>query len=182
MKEERRLKFRAYLLVTLLLIIVGTFSCIVIKKHYEYELNLYSVEKYQLLNQIANDVIKSDVGIDLSAVPDDVSKYEIINESNVTTFTYYLDKDKDMLFANSAYMSLILSKDFKIISKDSNYSAKEKYIKSIKTNMFFFSIVIAFFVSLAFAIIIDIINHVVLYIFLLKYSKKASCCKYTLNI
>ncbi len=126
----------------------------VIMSNYGYELNLYSVETYEYLDEIANNVIKKGVGIDLLSLPDDVVKYEITTENDEIIFKYYLDNNKDMAYAVSANMTVKLSNDFSIISKKPNYSSEEEYVKSIKYDIGRDSILIGFF---AWAIIMCLI-------------------------
>lgn len=117
----------------------------VIMSNHGYELNSYSVKVYEHLDEIANNVITKGVGIDLSALPNDVINYEITTENNEIIFKYYLDNNKDMEFVVSANMTVKLSNDFSIISKKSNYSSEEEYVKSIKFTIGFCSIMFGFF-------------------------------------
>ena len=131
-----------------ILLIGSVISYNVIMSNYGYELNSYSVKTYEHLGEIANDVVKKGVGIDLSALPDDVVKYEITSENNEIIFKYYLDNNKDMVFASSANMTVKLSNDFSIISKETNYSSEEEYVKDVKFciyfSIFFLSTIVVF--------------------------------------
>ena len=124
--------------------------------NYGYELNSYSVETYKHLDDIANNVIKNGVGIDLSAIPDDVVKYEITSENDEIIFNYYLDNNKDMDFAPSASMTVKLSNDFIIISKKPNYYSEEEYVKSIRFAFYYSSVL----VGVLALIIIMVVFHI----------------------
>ena len=114
--------------------------------NYGYALNSYSVEAYEHLDEIANNVITKGVGIDLSELPDDVVKYEITAEGDEIIFKYYLDNNKDMVFAASANMTVKLSNDFSIISKKPNSSSEEEYVKSVKRSILMSSAIIGCFI------------------------------------
>ena len=141
-KREVLIMLSSLILITFLGSII---SYNVIMSKHGYELNSYSVETYEHLDEIANNVIKNGVGIDLSALPDDVINYEITSENGKIIFKYYLDNNKDMEFAVPANMTVELSNDFNIISKKPNYSSEEEYVKSIKFTIGLCSIMIGFF-------------------------------------
>ena len=101
---------------------------------YKNELDSYSESTYQHLNEIADNVIQEGGNINLLALPDDVTKFEINTQDGITIFKFYLDNNSGMEFADSAYMTVKLSNNF-IISKESNYSSEEVYISNIKKNM-----------------------------------------------
>ena len=101
---------------------------------YKNELDSYSESTYQHLNEIADNVIQEGGNINLLALPDDVTKFEINTQDGITIFKFYLDNNSGMEFADSAYMTVKLSNNF-IISKESNYSSEEVYISNIKENM-----------------------------------------------
>ena len=121
----------------------------VIKCDYEYEFKAYSEEQYVYLADVANNVIEER---NLSAIPEDVAKYEITKENNEIILKFYLDNNKDAEFAKSANMTVRLSKDFNIISMEPNFSLEEEYVNSIKmriityvgTMIFFLVIIIGF--------------------------------------
>lgn len=142
MKRERLILISSFILITFIGGIIG--YNVIMSKH-GHELNSYSVEAYEHLDEIANNVINKGVGIDLSALPDDVVNYEITSKNGEIIFKYYLDNNKDMKFAVSANMTVKLSNDFSIISKKPNYSSEEQYVKSIKFTIGFCSIMIGFF-------------------------------------
>ena len=148
------------ILIILLSLIFITFMSIigykVIMHNYGYELNSYSTETYNHLNEIANNVIKNGVGIDLSEIPDDVIKYEITGEKDKIIFKYYLNNTNGMYLAPSANMTIELSNDFTIISKKSNYFSKEKYVKNIKHQINLYSLLIGSGIFIIAMIIISI--------------------------
>ena len=87
-------------------VIVWYFICCilntVITAKYGYELGLYKESTYNYLYKIAENVIQEGKGLNLSAIPDDVVKYEIIYEGDEIIFKYYLDNNKDAKLAKSA--------------------------------------------------------------------------------
>lgn len=128
--------FLGIILPFVFLIIVGTiFSYNSSLTKYDKELISYSESVYAYLDEIADKVIKEGVGIDLIALPDDVVKYEIIGENGTTTFSYYLDNNKGMENAVSTNMTIRLSDDFTIISKNPNYSSEEEYVRDVKSTI-----------------------------------------------
>ena len=122
---------------------------------YKNELNSYSESTYQHLNEIADNVIQEGGNINLLALPDDVTKFEINTQDGITIFKFYLDNNSGMEFADSAYMTVKLSNNF-IISKESNYSSEEVYISNIKKNMRSRSFDIGFAVYTCYLVVIGI--------------------------
>lgn len=127
---------RCIILILIFSLILITFISIISYKvnmsKYEYELNSYSVETYEHLDEIANNVIKKGVGIDVFALPDDVIEYKITSTNDEIIFEIYLDNNKDMRFADSANMTVKMLKDYTITSKWPNYSSEEEYVENIK--------------------------------------------------
>ena len=122
---------------------------------YKNELDSYSESTYQHLNEIADNVIQEGGNINLLALPDDVTKFEINTQDGITIFKFYLDNNSGMEFADSAYMTVKLSNNF-IISKESNYSSEEVYISNIKKNMRSRSFDIGFAVYTCYLVVIGI--------------------------
>ena len=127
---------------------------------YKNELDSYSESTYQHLNEIADNVIQEGGNINLLALPDDVTKFEINTQDGITIFKFYLDNNSGMEFADSAYMTVKLSNNF-IISKESNYSSEEVYISNIKENMEMSSIDFGIANGTCYAIAILIITCIV---------------------
>lgn len=103
-------------------------------------LNSYYESAYTYLDEIADNVIQEGEGIDLLALPDDVVKYEITSENNEVIFKYYLDNNKDMEFAVSLDMTVELTNDFYVVSKEHNYSSEEACITKTKSDIISLSI------------------------------------------
>lgn len=143
------------ILIMLLSLIVITFIIynVLLLKHGN-ELDSYSESTYQYLDEIADNVIQEGVGINLLALPDDVVKYEITSENNEVIFKYYLDNNKGSEFDGSANMTVELSDNFEIISKKPNYSSEEDYIKNIKYNMTFLSVITGLLIGFGFWVLI----------------------------
>lgn len=145
-KSMKREVLIILLLFAFITSIGGRIAYNVMISNYEHELNSYSVEAYEHLNEIANTVIVKGVGIDLLALPEMmVFNYEITAKNDEIIFTYYLDNNDGMQFAVSAAMTVKLSNDFSIISKKPNCSSEEEYVKGIKFAIGFCSFFIGVF-------------------------------------
>lgn len=99
------------------------------------DLEAYSENAYEYLDEIADNVIGKD-GINVAAIPEDVVEYEITYKDGEIVFKYSLDNNKDKEFATSASMTVTLSKDFEVLSKEPNFSSKEEYVKIHKINFY----------------------------------------------
>lgn len=108
--------------------------------NYECALNSYSEDAYTELYQISNDVIQEGIGFNLYALPEDVEIYEITSNYNNVVFKYSLDNNKNVEHAISASMTVVLSKDYYVISKEPNYYSEEAYVNDIKNNLLTLSI------------------------------------------
>ena len=92
---------------------------------YAAELDSYSLNTYDHLVNIYNDVIQEGTGIDLSALPKDVVSYEITGKGDEVTFKFSLDSNSNIPLSPSASMTVNLSDDFHVISQEPDYfSAK----------------------------------------------------------
>ena len=83
-------------------------------------------DKY--LEEIADNVIGKD-GINVAKIPDNV-KYEISDRNNEIVFTYDLESSKEREFTTGLGMSITLSKNGKVLSKEPNYFSKNEYIRT----------------------------------------------------
>lgn len=99
------------------------------------DLEAYSESAYKYLDEIADNVIGKG-GINEAAIPEDVVEYEITYKDGEIIFKYSLDNNKGKEFATSASMTVILSKDFEVLSKEPNFSSKEEYVKSHKIGFY----------------------------------------------
>ena len=95
------------------------------------DLEAYSESAYKYLDEIADNVIGKD-GINVAEIPEDVVEYEITYKDGEIIFKYSLDNNKGKEFATSASMTVTLSKDFEVLSKEPNFSSKDEYVKSHK--------------------------------------------------
>ena len=102
---------------------------------YKHLLNAYSEEVYSDLVEIQNNVIEKNVGINLSAIPENVINYEIIYENDEIIFTYYIEENNEIEYKPQLRNTVTLSKDFDILSEESLYSSKQKYVDYIKFNL-----------------------------------------------
>lgn len=100
----------------------------IIMHNHSEDLEAYSESAYEYLDEIAYNVISKD-GINVSAIPKDVVEYEITYKDGEIIFKYSLDNNKGKDWATSASMTVTLSKDFEILSKEPNFSSKEEYVK-----------------------------------------------------
>lgn len=154
------------ILVSLIVIIlVSSLVCynVLLSKHGN-ELNSYSESTYQYLDEIADNVIQEGTGIDFLALPDDIVKYEITNQDNGIIFKYYLDNNKGSEFAVSANMTVELSDNFEIISKEPNYTSEEDYVSDIKGDMIWLSFMIGVMIWVGVIIVALIVCTIVAYV------------------
>lgn len=141
--ESFKRLFTILLLATLIiLVIMSAVSYCYMSLNYRNELESYSEITYQHLNEIADNIISKEQGINLAAIPEDVAEYEILKKDGRIVFKYSLDNDKGMQFASPARMELELSEDFEIISSQTNYVSEERYVRDIKLVMAFVSFII----------------------------------------
>lgn len=149
-------------------VIVWYFICCilntVITEKYGYELNLYKESTYNYLYKIAENVIQEGKGLNLSAIPDDVVKYEIIYEGDEIIFKYYLDNNKDAKLAKSASMTVIMSNEIEIISKTPNYSSENEFRHCVKENMMTFCLLMGGAMSTIFLIVAYLVCVIVAWI------------------
>lgn len=116
---------------------------------YAAELDSYSINTYDHLVNIYNDVIQEGTGIDLSALPKDVVSYEITRKGDEVTFKFSLDTDSNIPLAPSAEMSIKLSSDFHVISQEPNYFSAKACITNTRLQIRSFFIGVALIVAFA---------------------------------
>lgn len=162
---------KVHMIIILFTLIFIIASCIIsynilISKNAE-ALNSYSEETYEYLDEIADSAIIEGVGIDFSALPNDV-KFEYSNFTGNTTFKYWLNNNEDMKFAPSASMTLTLSDNFEIISRKPNYQSKEVYVKDVK----FLIILTCISIGIVSGALIFVIMEIPIYIYACVLEKK----------
>ena len=139
----------------------GIISYNVLLSQYDNELNAYLESTYQYLEEVADNVVQEGIGIDLRKLPKDIAGYNITTSDNdgIIRFTYYLDNNKDMLFAKQSSMTVELSKDsFKIISKIPDCFSKVDYVLKIKEQMSALSTIIGLILAMVLLIAIIIVD------------------------
>ena len=145
MKKKRRfINGGTVMLFTIMLgIIVCKVSHTIIIKINSDIFETYSEDDYRYLLEIAKTAVTEGKGIDTSKIPKDVIPYEISASKNgETVFTYELKWDVNTCLANPPSMTVTLSKDKKVLSKDSNYESKEKFTENCKRKMLLAPIII----------------------------------------
>ncbi len=135
----KRLFSILWIATLIILVIASVVSYCFMSLNYRNELESYSESTYQHLNEIADNIISKEQGIDLSAIPEDVAEYEILKKDDRIIFKYSLDNNKGMQFAGPARMELELSEDFEIISSQTNYVSEQRYVRDVKLVMAFAS-------------------------------------------
>ncbi|MFQ6943250.1 MAG: hypothetical protein ACLRTR_02250 [Clostridia bacterium] len=149
-------------------VIVWYFICCilntVITAKYGYELGLYKESTYNYLYKIAENVIQEGKGLNLSAIPDDVVKYEIIYEGDEIIFKYYLDNNKDAKLVKSASMTVIMSNEIEIIFKTPNYSSENEFRHCVEENMMTFCLIMGGAMSTIFLIVAYLVCVIVAWI------------------
>ena len=157
-KKSNTMQIIATLFIILVGIIVTLISYNVLVNKYEYEFDSYSEEDYEYLEKIAKNVVKDGESINLSAsaIPEGVAYYEITANYNKIMLKLGLENNKDKVYAPSAYITIKISNKFDIISKKTNFSSKQEYVRYIKreivgtstTNGFMAFIVVAFIITI----------------------------------
>lgn len=100
----------------------------------------------------------------MSAIPDDVVKYEIIYEGDEIIFKYYLDNNKDAKLAKSASMTVIMSNEIEIIFKTPNYSSENEFRHCVEENMMTFCLIMGGAMSTIFLIVAYLVCVIVAWI------------------
>ncbi len=149
---------KLFLLVYLLFIIcVSIFSAIsyvgLTVSMYEYELNAYPEDAYKELNEIADSLVIEGVGINSEELSK-INNCKIREENGNIIITYSVRRKTNSFISSSkVFMTLKLSSDFRILSKESICSSKEVYSKVIKNTIITISLVIGIVLTCILAII-----------------------------
>lgn len=148
MKKKRRfINWGTVMIFTIMLgIIVCKISHTIIIKINSDTFEAYSEDDYRYLLEIAKTAVTEGKGIDTSKIPKDVI-YEISgSKSGETIFTYELKRDVNfrLQLPLTPNMTVTLSKDQRILSKDSNYESKEKFTEECKRKMLLWPLMIGF--------------------------------------
>lgn len=133
--DVRRLPIKVSFIVIFSFLFITPINALILYNIHGGYLDTYSESAYKYLDEIADNVIEKE-GINVAAIPDDIVKYEITYKDDRIIFKYSLDNNKGKEFATSASMTLILSKDFEILSREPNFSSKEEYEKIHKGNFY----------------------------------------------
>ena len=154
-KMDGNIVKQALLLIALLIVCLSIFSAIsyigLTVSMYEYELNAYPEDEYKELNEIADNLVIEGVGINSDVLPR-IDNYNKENDKIIITYSVTRKSDS-FIFPSKVSMTLKLSSDFHIISKESICSSKEVYSKAIKNTMIAISIEIGIVPTLVLAIL-----------------------------
>ena len=146
---------QALLVFALLIVCLSIFSAIsyigLTVSMYEYELNAYPEDEYKELNEIADNLVIEGVGINSDVLPR-IDNYNKENDNIIITYSVTRKSDS-FIFPSKVSMTLKLSSDFHIISKESICSSKEVYSKAIKNTMIAISLGIGIVPTLVLAIL-----------------------------
>lgn len=118
-------------------IVAGIYYFINVDK-FEYEINSYSKEKVQRIEDIRDIFITEGSRFDLSYIPEDVEYYNAEYDGDEIKFHYSLKNINDLKYAPSLYMDVTLSKDLQFIYVYQSYTCEEEYISSTKTSIYTF--------------------------------------------
>ena len=125
---------------------------------YEYELDAYPEDAYNQLNEIADNLVIEGVGIN-SEVLSKIDNYDIKEQNGNIIITYSVkNKTNSFISPSRVNMTLKLSSDFHIISRNPDFSSEEDYSKHIKSQIALASFAIADSIAL-FLFVICIILH-----------------------
>ncbi len=169
-KEEKRYFcdyfnfFTTSVVKILLAIIIGiatifaiTYIALTVSMH-EYKLDVYPEDAYKQLNEIADNLVIEGVGInkEVAAKIDDYDKKE--QNGNIIITYSVTNKTNSFISPSRVNMTLKLSSDFHIISRNPDFSSDEDYSKYIKSQIAAASFAIADSIAL-FLFVICIILH-----------------------
>ena len=128
-------------------IIVTISSLCLIAFMYEYELNIYPEDSVNKVEEISNNLIIEGTKIDLEDLAE-VDEYEIVKDNDNIIITYsYKNKRLSAFSPINIEMTLKLSNDYHIISKEATFSSREDYSEYIKQQMIKMSLVIGIIVA-----------------------------------
>lgn len=136
--DEKSNRLISKVLLISLIVVTAISSLIyynIIMHNYGDNLEAYSESAYKYLDEIADNVI-GETGINVAEIPEDVVEYEITYKDGKIIFKYSLDNNKGKKFATSASMTVTLSKNLEVLSKEPNLSSKENYVKSHKIGFY----------------------------------------------
>ena len=146
---------QALLVFALLIVCLSIFSAIsyigLTVSMYEYELNAYPEDEYKELNEIADNLVIEGVGINSDVLPR-IDNYNKEHDNIIINYSVTRKSDS-FIFPSKVSMTLKLSSDFHIISKESICSSKEVYSKAIKNTMIAISLGIGIVPTLVLAIL-----------------------------
>lgn len=116
-------------------IIAGIYYFINVDK-FGYEINSYSKEKVERIEDICDIFITEGSRFDLSYIPEDVKNYNVEYDGDEIKLHYCLKDANDLKYAPSLYMDVTLSKDLQIIDMSQSYTSEEEYVRSTKTSIY----------------------------------------------
>ncbi len=115
---------------------------------YEYELNAYPEDAYKKLNEIADNLVIEGVGIN-SEVSSKIDDYDRKEQNDNIIITYSVpNKTNSFISPSRVNMTLKLSSDFHILSKNPDFASEQDYSKYIKSQITITSIAIAASITL----------------------------------
>lgn len=117
-------------------VIAGIYYFINVDK-FGYEINSYSKEKVERIEDICDIFITEGSRFDLSYIPEDVKNYNVEYDGDEIKLHYCLKDANDLKYAPSLYMDVTLSKDLQIIDMSQSYTSEEEYVRSTKTSIYF---------------------------------------------
>ena len=129
--------FSEYDIFLIPIIFIATIFAVSMHYH-EVDIHSYFPEAIERLDEVSNSIIKEGIGIDVSAIPNDIENIKL--ERNADEIILSFDLDNNLKYVQSARMTITLSKDGNIISKETNYKSEKQYIESFIFYIFFKSI------------------------------------------
>ena len=153
-KEKRffcDLKVVKYFLSPLGAIVFFLVMCILvffsIRMHYGKELKMYSYSKIYFIESVCDYVIEEGKEIHLSKIPDDIENCKIEYHTNKIYFSYNLKERYNFKFAPKAQIRVVLSNDYKILSKEYSYHSDKEYHRIIIERMIIISVLCSIVIS-----------------------------------
>ena len=135
------------------------------------ELEDYFETNYKYLNEIADKVIR-EKKFDISAIPKEVTEYEITYKDGKITFSYSINRGKidHFYIVPNISMTIKFTKDFEVLEKIPSYSSIEEFTRICKIECL---ILVLFFGAGTFTLIGVIIVNMLRFAYeISKYNKK----------
>ncbi len=139
MNFSQNLFSKKILILILLSFVIGIIATMIYYNinvnKFEYEINSFSSDKVERLDEIYDIFITEDSRFSLKCIPEDVTSYNVEYDGNEIKFHYSLKSDENFSYAPPLYMDVTISKDLKVLEKSKSYESEEEYMNLTKTSI-----------------------------------------------